>query len=181
MARYSWKPLSPFLPLQHRASFSLTLSDFATCHLLPPLLFFPCPVCSGSRHTHFSIFPLRRWLSLPRRPEVPRKSPGRQPSPQGSRKEKAEQWGASLTACQGSLFPSFLALKTLQNEPGRLPSSCSPGAQGRAAGKTSCSPRSLSFPSFSPLMPVQGSHSRQPRLREGWGGAAELRRRQGCF
>lgn len=106
MTGYSWEPLSPFLPLQHRASFSLTLSEF----ILPPAIscphsfFFPCPACSGSRHSHFSIFPLGRWLSLPCRPDVPASLPEEEarPSPQGFRKEKAEQWGASLTVCQGS-------------------------------------------------------------------------------
>lgn len=102
------------------------------------------------------------------------------PTPQHRGKQKAERWGASLTACQGS-YPKFPGAQDTPDQTRALTSSGCPSARCRAAGKTSCVPHSLSLPLSPPLLQVRRSHSSQSRFGEGWGGAAGLGRRQGCF
>ena len=196
MAGPSWKPLSPFLPPWYGASPSPAAS------ILPPTTSCPDPsfpgLCSGYRHSHFSIFLLQRRLSLPCRPEV--RGSGSWPQQVFPQVQTGPLHGASEKKRQSSGVGGGILERVARPSPqvsGRVghsrtdqgaypgapaptcarPGSRSPGMGGRGAGQTSCAPHPLSLPSFSPLWPVRGSHYRRPRLGEGWGGAAELGRR----
>lgn len=178
MAGPSWEAVSPFLPLLHRASLSLCLNLF----ILPPTAscphpsFLPGPVYSGSRHSHFAIFPLGRRLSLPRRPgvcgpgsqslQVSRKTqPDPLPSASGRRRQSGGgilghlsgpssqvswRWGYS-TRGEGA-YPGPPAPTCI------CPTIRSPGAVGPAAGEDQLrTALQFSLPSF-PRFGRRGDH-----------------------
>lgn len=169
-----WAFLGTSLPLSSppAQSFSLPLNLF----ILPPTAscphpsFLPGPVCSGSRHSHFAIFPRGRRLSLPRRPgvcgpgsqslQVSRKTqPDPIPSASGRRRQSGGgilghlsgpssqaswRWGY-FTRGEGA-YPGPPA------PTGICPTIRSPGAVGPAARKTSCAQHSnFPFPPFPAL------------------------------
>lgn len=196
MAGPFWEPLPPFLPLQHRASLSCTLSQsiLPRAASRPHPAFFPV---LSAQAPYIPTFPLPlleggspRLAGLKCMDLVP--SPGKCPR-SCSQAPSPGSWEGEGKARRGlggtGILDRFSRLLQLCWRSGhsRRDQSAYPVAAVRVhgaerPGRPSCASHSLSLLPFSRFSGCgERTHACLPRFGEGWGGAEGLGRRQGCF